>query len=1364
MGFVVNAVKSVVNAVVNVVTAVVRAVVNVVSSVISFIAQPFMGLLGGTPDIPNAAAESERQQGVLIQREGSTVSIPIVYGQRKVAGTVVFAETGSSDNRYLYVAYVFSEGLVEGITEVFIDDWQLSATQIPNLNSGQLITVDKDRYKDRVQLQFFPGVYFSDPRRSTLGSNVKSGIFAESTSFINTMNYNGLAVIFARYEWKKITTQAEADNNPFGGNIPKLQITLLGKRVAALVDKDNLSVLTESYEYDSAPIRYSTNPAEILLDYLRNPRYGKGLKNNDIDWDSWKTAAAKSNYEVTYIASGEKGPILTCNTVIDTGQSLMTNTKNLLMGFRAYMPYVQGKYKLRIEDAGNNGTETIPGSNIISGSATIAQTFTKDDIVGNVTYTGIDKSSKYNVVAINYVDPSQKYSVQQVIYPETEDERQTYIDIDGGRENKLDATFPTITNYAIAKDFARLLFNKSRYQETCSLTVSSKALELEPGDCIRIQSNILNFGTDPWRIVSFKVNGNMSIELGCVRNPDYIYPYVQVGAEDTVLPTFVPKGSTVYYPSVSSDIGLNPATNAIQITGFTPTALVPVTTNPNAPSGGGVGVTNNQNNTTPTSPPVGAPWGAVLTFRRSSVSDWGNGSYSFNLKFTQPSVGLYDSSTLWWRPNNLTPWQEIKLTTVPGAGGEIPATIGPVPKGNYEFYVRSYASDGRASIQILSGTVGYTNQLLSDPGFTGFLGAETKLISSGWTLPISASPNTQHNDSIDLINIRPVISGSSSRTMTVTIQQITSTINKPLNYMIYGVRLFYKLKSDTYWNYEVIRFPATYTPGQSVTQTLTGDFGTLVYPSGIVSGSVNDQLQQYEFIARLVYLDGEPAEQQLGPAVGPVERNNGTLQDFITWGTDTFASAKVSSQPIPATFNETFYTVDQNPNKTYATGLSIVGNVKALRLYNFSGQPYAYFIFNPPINSKFRGFRVRYRKITPGQNTTFITEDSPFVIAKQPNLLPGDNNEYITYSNTTLSFNDYYEFVFTGLISTPSGIVEATNSLSARIKFSVGDEASSNLYAKYDFVVGNTQEAIGALRTTFPSNPAINVKSWTKISEYARDAGSKSYWDMIKLTDGSGNATFRLNNYYQIKFQMQSTASHIVIYRRHYNSNAVNYTTANIYSGAKYNGLGPWERVRIAKASLTTDADGWYVLNLRGPIHAEYFDSGYELPATPARTLIDKRFGATGAWPSSTATPGSLANIYPFYGTGNQDIFIAVEWAQFLFVIEDSAVEGPKGMLLREFKSSKDTLGNPVTTDGFGVPGVQKQVVDDITIFNTSIASGYGRRLSEYITAPTIDKLFHTYSGDRVGSQLNSNPPTRTGYSQPYDIFLQAPLSGATVY
>ena len=594
-------VKGVVKAVGSIVTGVVKAVGKVVTSVISFVASPFGSL--GIPDASSKTSEEQRQQGVLIQTQGSYTNLPVVYGYRKIAGTVVYVETGSEDNKYLWVAYALCEGTIEGLREVFIDDVQMPADTAGKLNAGQIvdITDTTNKYNGRVRLQFFPGVYHSNPASTQIGT---LSILKDSPSWKNTMSYNGVAVVFARYEWKKIVTQTDADNNPFSGNVPQLQVSMLGRKVANLFQA---GVENVAYGASGYTERYSINPAECLTDYLRNPRYGKGLTNSEIDWDSFKISANKCATQVQYIL-GTTGPILTLNHVVDTGQTIFSNVKTMLTHMRGYLPYVQGRYKLKIEDAGND-------TSITSGSANIVAAFTNDgrtstswttgtrNIMGEITYTGIDRSNKYNSVVISYVDPDQKWSVQQVAYPETESERLIYVQQDGGRENKGEFTFGGITNYAIAKDFAKLIFNKSRWQDTCSFVGDSSCFDLEPGDNIYIDSKILRFGLEPtasaipWRIISIKLNNDYTFDIGCVRNPDFLYPHTSVGAIDTVLPTYLPRGASIIYPqNLRPGVGLNAPNSA-----------------PYTPVGSGSNTGGDGGGSTTTNPPTTVGTGGTLT-------------------------------------------------------------------------------------------------------------------------------------------------------------------------------------------------------------------------------------------------------------------------------------------------------------------------------------------------------------------------------------------------------------------------------------------------------------------------------------------------------------------------------------------------------------------------------------------------------------------------------------------------------------------------------------------------------------------------------------------------------------------------------
>ena len=1365
-----NAVSSVVKGVVKAVTSVVKAVVNVVSSVISFVTQPFMGMLGGMPDVPSAGQEAERQQGVLVQTTGSNVSVPVVYGYRKVGGTVVFAETGAANNKYLYVAYVFSEGVVEGLREVFIDDWQLPVELTASLNSGQLVNVNKDRYNGRVQLQWWPGVYFNNVASSPVGSTVKSGIFAEAPSFKDTMDFNGLAVMFARYEWKEIKTQADADSNPFSGNIPQLQVGMLGRRVASLL------VDAEQFTYDSAPVRYSTNPAEILLDYLRNPRYGKGLVNDDIDWTTWKRAARKCNQTVTYLRTDANitGPILTTNFVLDTGQTIMSNVKTMLMGFRAYMPYVQGKYKLRIEDAGNE-------YDILSGSAVIYQTFTKDDIVGNITYTGIDRSAKYNVVAVSYVDPDNKFSVQQVIYPETEEERQIYVNLDGGRENKLEATFPTLTNYAMAKDMARLLFNKSRRQETCSLTVSSKALELEPGDNIRIQSNILNFGTDPWRIVSFKVNDNMTVELNCVRNPDDIYPHVRVGEEDIVEPPYIPKGSIIYYPGSSNLplVGLVPPTNAVYPSDFISVPTNPGATNPEGNGGGGVGggtedagpippveeppvtppVVVPPTNNTPVAPPPPPPFDAVLTLQRTIYTKSDDNSGIFTLVFTQPSAGLYDYSIFWWRINTYSKWNEIKLETKPGAGGEITVSVGPLPRLglSYEYYIRSYATDNRASTKVVKGSFRAVENQSKAGEFIGSGSAGAVSVTEGWTVPSSQVPTEPwYDDEIAEFALKPKLVGGvpqSTRRISLIMTQIIYTGNAKVNDLLEGVFVYYKYKDDTYWNREELIFPAGYYAGKQVSWDLTGDFGARIYPitgvDAIYSATI---FQQYDFIIRLKYRDGTTAKKQIIGLKAPVEINGLGQYDYIAVGSSPYASVSVRNTDIPAGYQIPLLS-QQDPTLVYNTAQDLLPNFYRIRAA--SQESRLTFIFNPPTNNKFRGYRIRYREVIPGADPDFKTVD----ITTPPGI-----DGLINYSFT----GDYrhstkYEWMISVLYKPTVGdITDATNCFYCRAAIPFGVPSSDELLNNYfNFETKDSKVTLGDISAAFPAPATIIPQKWLK-KQLIKQSSSDTKFVAVNSKGAAADARLdasnqlRLNSWYQLQFQAPNqTFTSLVVYRRVFDSVGVTRTAVTA-STAKYFGLGAWEKITIARGDLTHLGSGVYTVNLRGPISPDLFEPKYQVAGFGTRTLYNESYGPPpNKYPYKSASP-YLEYVYPYYGLGNNPGGLTAK-AEFLFVLDDSG-EGAKGLRLTEFNTDIDGFSNNFRTevDGLQTANIPRDNYVNVADYNTFDA-GFSRNINEALTNIPLAALASENWG-RFFPRYNS---TWTGFLSNY--YLANP-DGFTVY
>ena len=106
----------IIDSVVDIVTDVVDIVVDIVEDVI--------GWLVPIPEIPDFGELHSEQQakGILVNKFTANAHIPIIYGERRVGGNVVFLETSGTDNEFLYMAVVLSEGEIHDIPTIRVND------------------------------------------------------------------------------------------------------------------------------------------------------------------------------------------------------------------------------------------------------------------------------------------------------------------------------------------------------------------------------------------------------------------------------------------------------------------------------------------------------------------------------------------------------------------------------------------------------------------------------------------------------------------------------------------------------------------------------------------------------------------------------------------------------------------------------------------------------------------------------------------------------------------------------------------------------------------------------------------------------------------------------------------------------------------------------------------------------------------------------------------------------------------------------------------------------------------------------------------------------------------------------------------
>lgn len=1130
-----GAVKSIgkaVSGVFKAVSSVVKAVVDVVGSVVSMVLSPFMGLFG-SPDVPD---QSGAIKGALVQQVGSNVRVPVVYGYRQVAGSVVFCETGASNNKYLWVAYVFSEGPIQSMQELFINDIQLSNAVVSALNNGGIVSVnDGSKFAGRTTLQFFKGNYYANPASTGIAPAVKGDIFAESPSFTSDMHFNGLAVLFARYEWKEASTQVEADNNPFSGSIPQVKVSIQGRKVASLTNtgfnSSNVPTGTsgiESYSYGGSGYTeaYSHNPAEILLDYLRNPRYGKGIANSEIDWNSFYTAAHKCRTQVSYVAGKTiNGDALAMHYVLDTGATIFNNVKLLLQNFRAYLPYNRGRFAVKIEDAGHP-------TDITSGVATIVKTFTKDNIFGDITYTGIDRSAKYTQVVVKYVDPDNKWSEQAVVYPATEAERQTFIDADGGRENKGEFTFAGITNYSIAYNHARIIFEKSRYQDSLSFTAGSEAFDLEPGDNIYLDANILKFGTDPladaipWRIVTTKLNQDYTFDISCVRNPDSIYPHTRAGEKDYHIGVYVPDGAQRKYPvePIGTPVGLNPP---------------------------GIGKLPD--------PPlnIGKLTDAVTILQSTYVVE--EGLVYAVLEYYQPETPQYYQTTIWWKVANnaVNVWNRVDASDRVEAGTLLKKRIGPLlPNTNYEVRTRVQYNNGMYSNNLNKAFIRPVANGTEDPV------DYVQTSYDGWSITTTPALNSR-NTRLSYLNIRPVLvtgAPSTPKKLRFTGQEFYTD---SLNSNVVGLKLYYKQTSATYWQEADIRFPSTYRDGLGAFTFDFQDVGVASYPSA------PGNEQYWDFIVKFAYDDGTFSTVQLRGTSLPTEKN-GSLYDY-----DLLASP-ANVQYAESAVGKIILTEAMAPPGAVVAPLDTTLGLRTITASTYGfGVPLIEMrvqAYLPDLTNRadLYGATVYWRPVVQGASPSYSSKDY-FPLPASGSDSAGDiTNIYIK----GLTQGQKYEFLIVPVVN-DSGVKKETTQCWFAIGTPQVSSGGFDLINPMGWKLVNTLEAKKTLVESFPiTDPVPQVISWTR--NHTADTWATPYSDIS-------------NWYYQLRVQVPTTGfEELHIYRR--------YKTQNSFAAspdfAKYYGTGRWEKL-VVTTSTHTFVDGVATINLRPPVSYAEFNETY---------------------------------------------------------------------------------------------------------------------------------------------------------------------------
>jgi len=439
-------------------------------------------------ELSNISAGGDRYyRGSRKDKIVSGLTITYKYEIRKVLSpsAIVFGSDRGyqgSKNEVLLTQNAISFGGINALVDLDIDE----------------TTASNDKFKDSFVLNFYKNGGVADPMATANG-------FSSSNLFTSTA-YATCAFVLNR------------DDPQYSGNLPSLSFYVEGQRIYDIIESNGVYSL-------SAEKTFSNNFARVLLDYLINGVYGRGLSINEIDLESFYRAKVISDTVVDTKPFGGKVyggskpttvKLYEFNDIIDTEQEVRDNVNRILQcAHQAFLVWSDGRYKLNVEYPTGNPS-------VANGLVNTNHVFTDADIVrdsANVTWPKAE--DKYNQVTVRFSNAIKNFKSDSITWPETFSQvYNVYLGEDNDQPLKTEVSIPGIIDPYHAQSRAEELVRTSRNTHRLSIKLTRKAITLETGDFFLLKSEVIPIknlantdGYEIYRVQSVEYDGELNVKI-----------------------------------------------------------------------------------------------------------------------------------------------------------------------------------------------------------------------------------------------------------------------------------------------------------------------------------------------------------------------------------------------------------------------------------------------------------------------------------------------------------------------------------------------------------------------------------------------------------------------------------------------------------------------------------------------------------------------------------------------------------------------------------------------------------------------------------------------------------------------------------
>jgi len=453
-----------------------------ISTGISLVGQSLTQKKAKAPDL-SAFRATLRDRTVLIRQP--VVSRKLIYGKARVSGPLVYVQS-TDNNNYLHLVIALASHQVQAINDVYLDD-----------------TISTDpKFSGLVRIEKFLG---------TESQAASANLISESGGkWTSAHQGKGVAYLYVRLRW---------DENVWTNGIPSIKADVEG------------DCLVEDPRQAGSPTyyAYTRNPALLIRHYLKDPIYGLGCGDDEIDDDYFIAAANICDEQVEY---GSSSPSTFenryyCDGVIDTANSPQEILQELLTSCGGRLVYSGGKWRLYV-------------------AAWDAPTlsFDEGDLVAPIKVrTRVSAREAFSAIKGVYVSPENLWVASD--YPAIKSEAQRAA-LGLAAHRYKDHDLPFTTSPTMAQRLAKIELLKARQPITVEAVFNLSAFRFQAGDTIMLSNT--RFG---WTDKEFEcVEWALAVQQDQGGNPALV---VQVMLRETV--------STIYDWSTSEEQAVDDAPN-----------------------------------------------------------------------------------------------------------------------------------------------------------------------------------------------------------------------------------------------------------------------------------------------------------------------------------------------------------------------------------------------------------------------------------------------------------------------------------------------------------------------------------------------------------------------------------------------------------------------------------------------------------------------------------------------------------------------------------------------------------------------------------------------------------------------------------